>query len=149
MNWRYCSLALGHRGSQDTSAKYLKTHQTDGMDVHTDGRTDTDQCYGHIWLHRWDQIDLAHTAPLLLQCKYTVHVPLHWSGPCLNIKTVFPRYGDSHVKDKMVTRPSCLVHPVSYTWVYKTSAGCLRLIYPSLGMRQLLGDVTMGQWRHN
>ena len=24
-----------------------------------------------------------------------------WSGPHLNIKTVFPRYGDSHVKDKM------------------------------------------------
>ena len=24
------------------------------------------------------------------------------SGPCLNIKTVFPRYGDSHVKDKTV-----------------------------------------------
>ena len=38
---------------------------------------------------------------------------LHWqawvfyqireiAGPCLNIKTVFPRYGDSHVKDKTV-----------------------------------------------
>ena len=24
------------------------------------------------------------------------------SGPCLNIKTVFPRYGNSHVKDKTV-----------------------------------------------
>ena len=24
------------------------------------------------------------------------------AGPCLNIKTVFPRYGDSHVKDKTV-----------------------------------------------
>ena len=37
-----------------------------------------------------------------------------WSGrcpgPCLNIKTVFPRYGDSHVKDKAVARPSCLVY---------------------------------------
>ena len=30
------------------------------------------------------------------------------SGPCLNIKTVFPRYGDSHVKDKTVVRPSYL-----------------------------------------
>ena len=28
------------------------------------------------------------------------------SGPRLNIKTVFPRYGDSHVKDKTVVRPS-------------------------------------------
>ena len=26
----------------------------------------------------------------------------------LNIKTVFPRYGDSHVKDKTVVRPSYL-----------------------------------------
>ena len=26
----------------------------------------------------------------------------------LNIKTVFPKYGDSHVKDKMVVRPSYL-----------------------------------------
>ena len=24
------------------------------------------------------------------------------SGPCFNLKTVFPRYGDSHVKDKTV-----------------------------------------------
>ena len=27
-------------------------------------------------------------------------------GPCLNIKTVFPRYGDSHVKDKTAVKPS-------------------------------------------
>ena len=40
-------------------------------------------------------------------------------------------------------------HVVSYTRVCETSAGCLRSIYPSLGMRQLFGDVTMGQWRHN
>ena len=34
------------------------------------------------------------------------------SGPCLNIKTVFPSYGDSHVKDNavMVVRPSYLQH---------------------------------------
>ena len=38
---------------------------------------------------------------------------------------------------------------VSYAQVSETSAGCLRSIYPSLGMRQLCGDVTMGQWRHN
>ena len=30
------------------------------------------------------------------------------SGPHLNIKTVFPRYGYSHVKDKTVARPSYL-----------------------------------------
>ena len=28
--------------------------------------------------------------------------------PRLNIKTAFPRYGDSHVKDKTVARPSYL-----------------------------------------
>ena len=29
-------------------------------------------------------------------------------GPRLNIKTVIPMYGDSHVKDKTVVRPSYL-----------------------------------------
>ena len=42
------------------------------------------------------------------------------TGPCLNIKTVFPRYGDSHVKDKMVARQSYLKHGDPYT-VKKTS----------------------------
>ena len=28
--------------------------------------------------------------------------PSQNAGPRLNIKTVFPRYGDSHAKDKMV-----------------------------------------------
>ena len=36
----------------------------------------------------------------------------HWScwcpGPRFNIKTAFPMYGDSHVKDKTVVRPSYL-----------------------------------------
>ena len=31
--------------------------------------------------------------------------PGQGTGPRLNIKTVFPRYGDSHVKDKTVVRP--------------------------------------------
>ena len=35
-------------------------------------------------------------------------LPGKLSWPCLNIKTVFPRYGYSHVKDKKVTRPSYL-----------------------------------------
>ena len=38
---------------------------------------------------------------------------------------------------------------VSYTRVYETNAGDMRLIYPSLGMRQLFDDVTISQWRHN
>ena len=48
------------------------------------------------------------------------------SGPCLNIKTVFPRYGDSYVKDKMVpirvrrhlfieTAPSTIVKDLIWT----------------------------------
>ena len=36
-------------------------------------------------------------------------------GSHLNIKTVFPRYGDSHVKDKTVVRQSYLYHGNSYT----------------------------------
>ena len=35
-------------------------------------------------------------------------------GP-VNIKTIFPRYGDSHVKDKMVMRPSYLWYGDPYT----------------------------------
>ena len=30
-------------------------------------------------------------------------------GPCLNIKTIFPKYGDSNVKDKTVAKPYILV----------------------------------------
>ena len=38
----------------------------------------------------------------------TVGHCLVYSGPRLNIKTVFPSYGDYHVKDKTVARPSYL-----------------------------------------
>ena len=37
------------------------------------------------------------------------------SGPCLNIKAIFPKYGDSRVKDKTVVRPSYLWHGDPYT----------------------------------
>ena len=37
------------------------------------------------------------------------------SGPRLNTNTVFPRYGDSYVKDKTVARPSYLKHGDPYT----------------------------------
>ena len=33
--------------------------------------------------------------------QVTINVQIY-PGPCINIKTVFPRYGDSHVKDKTV-----------------------------------------------
>ena len=36
-----------------------------------------------------------------------------------------------------------------YTQVYETNTGGLRSIYPSLEMRHLFGDVTMGQWHYN
>ena len=36
-------------------------------------------------------------------------------GPRLNIKTVFPMYEDSNVKDKTVARPSYLKHGDPYT----------------------------------
>ena len=47
-------------------------------------------------------------------------LPMYWcyrtmpSGPRLNIKIVFPRYGDSHVKDKTVARLSYLWHGDPY-----------------------------------
>ena len=59
------------------------------------------------------------------------------TGPRLNTKTVFLRYGDSHVKDKTVDRL------VWNTRVYDTTPGGLRSIYSSLGTRQLFGDVTI------
>ena len=52
-----------------------------------------------------------------LSCKASIHlngVFVHdkkfiltvWkSGPCLNMKAIFPRYGDSHVKEKAVSWP--------------------------------------------
>ena len=46
-------------------------------------------------------------------------VPVEKPGPCLNIKTVFPRYGDSHVKGKTVARSSHLKNGDPY--IGKTS----------------------------
>ena len=48
---------------------------------------------------------------LLPSCVASMEIP----GPCLNIKTIFPRHGDSHVKDKTVTRLSYLYHGDPYT----------------------------------
>ena len=42
------------------------------------------------------------------------------AGPHLNIKTVFPRHGDSHVKDKKAVRPSYLWHGDLYTGKMKS-----------------------------
>ena len=53
--------------------------------------------------------------PLCSEAAWLVD-PLHRRPVgCLNIKIVFPRYGDSHVKDKTVARPSYLLHGNPYT----------------------------------
>ena len=39
----------------------------------------------------------------------------YYPGPCLKKRTVFPRYGDSHVKDKTVARLSYLLNGDPYT----------------------------------
>ena len=46
---------------------------------------------------------LKHQTDILLICN-----GVRWPGPWSNIKTVFPWYGDSHVKDTTVVRPSYL-----------------------------------------
>ena len=50
-----------------------------------------------------NHISVKASVDILLKCGVG---SWKYSGPHLNIKTVFPRYGDSHVKDKMVVRPS-------------------------------------------
>ena len=44
------------------------------------------------------------------QQLFTYHLRSTPPGPCLNIKTVIPRFRDSHVKDNTVARPSYLLH---------------------------------------
>ena len=46
---------------------------------------------------------------------YEVYVVITSSGPCFNIKIIFLRYGDAHVKDKTVTRLSYLQRGDRYT----------------------------------
>ena len=60
-----------------------------------------------FWSH-----DSYHWLMELICVKWNTNsTKSYHSGPRLNIKAVFSRYGDSHVKDKTVARPSCLVHP--------------------------------------
>ena len=51
-----------------------------------------------------------------LPCKnwWKVIVVHEYTGSCLNIKAIFYRYGDSHVKDNTVARPSYLQHGDPY-----------------------------------
>ena len=55
--------------------------------------------------------NVTSLVPTLLAVTMVTWPLTHWHldpGPHLNIKTLYPRYGDSHVKDKMVARPSYL-----------------------------------------
>ena len=60
--------------------------------------------------HQPHSMDIAthnsHQLPRLTPILHHRHTPT--PGTHLNIKTVFPRYGDFHVKDKTVARPSYL-----------------------------------------
>ena len=60
-----------------------------------------------VWLRMWP----VDTVPFRMRqilpgrpCRggQGYYRPMEIPGPRLNVKTVFPRYGDSHVKDKMV-----------------------------------------------
>ena len=68
-------------------------------------------------------------------CMQSVHDGMS-PGSCLNIKTVFPRYGDSHVKDKTVTRIFLLQYRNSrecvvpiFKWVAVTVFSCGEQLY--------------------
>ena len=57
---------------------------------------------------RWGTCDYAAGVSILIHYVAGTKLILSGSRPRLNIKTVFPWYGDSHVKDKTVSRPSYL-----------------------------------------
>ena len=65
------------------------------------------------WSHNNHLIFLM-SMPILIRQHLCIEMVLR-PGPLLNIKTIFPRYGDSHVKDKMVSQPSYLKHGDTYT----------------------------------
>ena len=54
-------------------------------------------------------VDIAARAPgAMMLAEWPWNIPASEPGLCLKIKTVFPRDGDSHVKDKTVIRQSYL-----------------------------------------
>ena len=75
---------------------------------------------------------------LIVQCVTT------WPGLCLNIKTAFLRYGDSHVKDKTVVRPSYLSHGDPYT--RKTTYFILRRPPPPVPSARDHSGYGFSQW---
>ena len=75
---------------------------------------------------------------LITQDKRVIFFPTITDFNCL---------AHADVRDKR--QGSEIVLQVSYMRVYEISAGGVRSIYPTLGIRLLFGDVTMNQWRHN
>ena len=61
---------------------------------------------------------------------------LRRSWPCLNIKTVFPGYRDSHFKDEMAMRPSFLYYGNPYTG----KRASLYLRHPLVSLQETLHE---------
>ena len=59
------------------------------------------------WISKYTQVNNVG-------CDYSCMPKLN-SGPFFNITSIFPKYGDSLVKDQMVARPSYLKHGDPYT----------------------------------
>ena len=60
-----------------------------------------------------------YCSTLVLVMVHCLMLPRHSqeAGSCLNIKTVFPRYGDSHVKDKTVSETILSLTWESLYWI--------------------------------
>ena len=128
----YCDVIMGAVASQITSL----------MIVYSTVYSDADQrkhqssaSLAFVWgihlgpvnsPHKWpvtrkmfpfDDVIMTHSATAYFGTMFCLM--MSWfpasPGPCLNIKTVFPRYGDSHVKDETVVRPSYIKRGDPYT----------------------------------
>ena len=78
---------------------------------------------------------------MLTVCRLILQIP--WS--LIGLLRVYEVWEKQHCGDKTVVRLCCLVLPGRV----RQAPGCLRSIYPSLGMRQLFGDITRDKWHHN
>ena len=105
---------------QRLSFRYPNSNRKDWLKYPSNKRSDIVcieiECHKNYLL--WMQILASYvhsrvyykTQDISIDMQYTTltkHLGI-WPGPHLNIKTVFSRYGDSHVKDKTVARPSYL-----------------------------------------
>ena len=101
MYWRYHSLALSRQYVVHFVCSYNKSHNqmTFPFSIHKSAMMLTLGTLSEATSKEMYSVLLHHTSGIMQD-----------SGPRLNIKTVLPRYGVSHVKDKMVARPSYLEH---------------------------------------